>query len=283
MKSLAFILASVFCAGTPATAQPTEIASSAVVQSASNQFLIGRDVVKSIRAEYKAGTYTEFLSEMDRDYKHAKKANDLEGLIEIRKESASAKIHPEFAKYYRAIQDSKNKELIKLSETDMSSPFSSKLLSATQSIADMDSHLAALNFKAPGTGATSDENTLIDISLEYYYKAIHLDSASAKSSIADRKEKHMALEVEKMDKMLAASKSFTDKNLKQAVEDSAAILDARMARSYDMSDLLALSNGKIKPTNQMEEKAATVVSTSQGQLSELHRHLLKTLDTDIKN
>jgi hypothetical protein len=165
----------------------------------------------------------------------------------------------------------------------MSSPFSSKLLSATQSIADMDSHLAALNFKAPGTGATSDENTLIDISLEYYYKAIHLDSASAKSSIADRKEKHMALEVEKMDKMLAASKSFTDKNLKQAVEDSAAILDARMARSYDMSDLLALSNGKIKPTNQMEEKAATVVSTSQGQLSELHRHLLKTLDTDIKN
>ena len=282
MKSLAFILASVFCAGSPATAQAEPTQPTSVVQSATNNFLLGRDVVKSIRADYAAGGYTEFLNEMDRDYKKAKQANELEGLIEIRKDSLDAKIHPEFAKFYRVIQDSKNKELLKLSEMDASAPFSAKLQSATQTVADLDRQLAALNFKAPGTGANSDENALIEISLEYYYKAIHLDSLSAKSSIADRKQKHMALELEKMDKMVAASKSFSDKKLKAAIDDAAAILDARMARSYDMSDLLALSSGKVKPASTVEEKAASVVANSQGQLSELHRHLLNSLDNEVK-
>lgn len=275
MKSAVCILASIFCTGAPLVAQvPTP---NATVQTVSNHFLQGKEVVQTLHADYNAGKYSDFLKSMDQDYRKAKKSNDLEGLIEIRKESAKTQIHPDFAKSYRKIQDAKNKELLKLAEGNKDSEFATKLQSAAASMTDIDSRLIELNYKAPGTGANSDENALIEISLEYYYKAIHLDSLAVNSTMADRKEKHMALELEKMDKMLAASKSFTDKKLQTAVEDSAAVLDARMARSYDMSDLLALSKGKVKPASSIEEKSAAIISNSQGQLAELHRQLLNSV------
>ncbi len=281
MKSLALILASALCAGTPvATMSQSETIT--MTQPASNHFLLGSEVVQMVRADYTDGKYNEFLKEMDRDFKQAKKSNDLEGLIELRKETAQIKIHPDFAKAYRIIQDAKNKDLLNAASTLEKTEFTQKVESAAQSIAEMDDHLLALSYKVPGTGANSDENALIDIGLEYYYKAIHLDSLASKAPMADRKEKHMALEMEKMSRMVEASKSFTDKNLKSSIKDASIILDHRIAKSYDMSDLIALSKGKVKPLSTLEEKAATIVSNSQGDLAELHRVLLHTIDNEAQ-
>lgn len=282
MNSLSLILASMLCAGSPAIVETPESKKTTAVQQASNHFKLGKEVVQAVRSDYSAGSYSEFLKDMDSDYKKAKKANELEGLIEMRKETAKVKIHPQFADSYRTIQEAKNKKLLQVAASDSQTPFADKLASATQSISDIDGQLLSLNFKAPGEGISSDENALIEINLEYYYKAIHLDSLAAKKSMADRKEKHMALEIEKMDRMVQAANSFTDTSLKESVMDAAAILDERMAKSYDISDLLALSKGKVKPISTQEEKAAAIVSNSQGELAELHRHLLNSLDNDTQ-
>lgn len=280
MKSLALILASALCAGSPLMAQSPEPSTISLVQPAANHYLLGSQVVQMVRSDYIDGKYNKFLKEMDQDYQDAKKSNDLEGLIELRKETSKINIHPDFAKAYRVIQDSKNKDLLNAASTLEKTAFTLKVESAAQSISDIDDHLLALSYKVPGTGANSDENKLIDLGIEYYYKAIHLDSLSAKSTIADRKQKHMALEMEKMSRMVEASKSFTDKNLKSSIQDAATILDYRIAKSYDMSDLIALSKGKIKPLSTLEQKAATIISNSQGDLAELHRVLLHTIDNE---
>jgi hypothetical protein len=216
---------------------------------------------------------------MDTDYQKAKKNNQLEGLIEIRKDTGSTQINPEFAKAYGIIQKAKNQDLLKIVDKDHSQ-FGDKVRSSAQSVNDVDPRLLSLNYKAPGTGANSDENALIEISLEYYYKGIHLDSFDAVNPVKDRKERHMALEVQKMNKMLEASKTFSDKELKLAVEDAAKNLDTRMAKSYDTSDLLALGKGKVKPASSLEEKAAAIVSSSQGDLADLHRKLLDSLNDE---
>jgi hypothetical protein len=280
MKSLTLILASALCAASPLMAQSPDTAITSLTQPATNHYLLGSKVVQLARADFQSGAYTEFLKEMDIDYRNAKKANDLEGLIELRKETAKIKIHPEFAKAYRIIQEAKNKDLLVAASTLEETAFTQKVESAAAPIAEIDDHLQSLSYKVPGSGANSDENKLIEIGVEYYYKAIHLDSLSAKNNIANCKQKHMALEMEKMSRMLDAAKSFTDKQLKSSVQDAASILDQRIAKSYDMSDLIALSKGKIKPLSKLEQKAATIISNSQGDLAELHRVLLHSIDSE---
>lgn len=267
MKSICYLVATALCAGTPAMTQETP--KQAIVQTVSNSYSVGSDVVQTVRNS----DYSQFLKDMDDDYLAAKKANQLEGLIEIRKESGKVKINPEFAKSYGIIQKAKNSELLNAVSKAEDSSFVTKVRSAAHAMPDVEPELLAVSYKAPGTGKNADENTLIEISLEYYYKTIHLDSLGEKQT----KEKHIALEIEKMDKMVAASKTFTDKKLKKAVEEAAAQLDERMAKAYDTSDLLALSRGKIKATSPLEEKVASIVSDSQGELADLHRQLLISL------
>ena len=94
-------------------------------------------------------------------------------MIEIRKEGARAQIHPEFARSYRVIQDLKNQQLLESVKADETSILSKKIHSATAPSKISDDTLRSLGSKVPGTGKNSDENTLIDIDLEYYYKGIH--------------------------------------------------------------------------------------------------------------
>lgn len=277
MKSITFLLTSLLGAGSPLLAQsaapPTE-----VVQSATNSFQLGGDEIRQVRADFNAGSYTKFLNSMDIDYQDAKKANGLEGLIEIRKEGGRTQIHPEFAHSFRVIQEQRNKQLVEATAGD-ESLFAQKVRSAATSHPSREESLISLYGKVPGTGKNSDENRLIDIDLEYYYKGIHLD-ADTKLSHQEKKQRHIALEMEKMDRMLKASQSFEDKNLKSAVERDGATLDLRLARNYDMSDLNALARGKIKPLSPLEERVATIVSRSQGDLAELHRQLINSLENN---
>jgi hypothetical protein len=273
MKTVSLLLASMLCTGTPAV--PGEGQRKSMNEQRVNVFLLGNEVVREVRGEYAGGGYKDFLNEMDEDYRKAKKSNQLEGLIEIRKDIGKIQIDPEFAKSYREIQKNKNKQLMGLASGG--GAFDQKLRSAAQSIQDPSSLLLELNYKAPGSGANADENALIDISLEYSYKETHLDSMASTKKMGDLKQKHMVLEMQKMEKMVAASKNFADKDLKAAVEEAAAMLDARIAKSYDTNDLIALGRGQIKPANSQEENAAAIVSSSQGELAELHRHLLNSV------
>jgi len=273
---ISFVLASILCVATPATTDERPASSASSVQVVSHSFELGTEVVQQARQNYVDGQYSEFLKKMDRDYLSAKKENGLEGLIEIRKESARAQIHPEFARSYRVIQETKNEQLLASVKGSEDSVFVQKVRSAASSTQAIDDSLSSLSAKVPGSGKNADENQLIDIDLEYYYKGIHLDSLNGKST--DRKQKHMALDMERADRMVQASQAFEDKALKAAVEKQARSLDGLLARNYDLQDLHALSLGKIKPSTPAEKEAATAVSRAQSALADLHRHLLDLLD-----
>jgi hypothetical protein len=272
---ISLFLASILCVGAPVSMEEkSSNPTSSMVHGASHSFQLGTEVIQTIRESYTGGSYSKFLEKMDSDYAAAKKESALEGLIEIRKEGARAQIHPEFARSYRVIQDAKNQQLLEAVKGASDSTFVQKVQSAASGAPALDETILAICGKAPGSGKNDDENRLIDIDLEYYYKGIHLDSSNA----SDRREKHMVLEMEKADLMLKASKNFEDKTLKAAVEKNRASLDERLARNYDMMDLNDLARGKIKPTTPAEKEAAMAVSRAQGALADLHRHLLDSLD-----
>ncbi len=272
---ISLLLASVLCATAPVSVEENSSRSVAsVAQVAPNSFQLGTEVVQKIRTEYANGSYSEFLATMDKDYASAKKESALEGLIEIRKEGARAQIHPEFARSYRVIQDVKNQQLLEAVKGSSDSIFVEKVHSAASLTPALDETMLAISGKAPGAGKNSDENALIDIDLEYYYKGIHLDSSNS----VDRRAKHMVLEMEKADRMVKASQNFEDKTLRVSVEKYNASLNERLARNYDMNDLNDLARGKVKPASQVEKDAAAAVSRAQGALADLHRHLLDSLD-----
>lgn len=275
---ISLILASILCAGTPSIVEEKS-SGPATVQVVPSPFSLGSEVIKKIRIDYRDGSYSDFLKKMDSDYASAKKESALEGLIEIRKEGARAQIHPEFARSYRVIQDAKKEQLLEAVKDSDDSVFAQKVRSAADGTSVTDDKIISLYGKVPGSGKNSDENVLIDIDLEYYYKGIHLDSSKLDSSKqADRREKHMVLEMEKTDRMLKASKGFEDKALQKSVETYATLLDERLARNYDMADLHDLARGKVKPATAAEKEAAAAVSRAQGALADLHRHLLDSLD-----
>ena len=223
---ISIFLASILCAGAPLAVENVQGETSASTQTMSNSYEVGSAIVEKVRIDSKNGKYIEFLKEMDKDYNEAKANQGLEGLIELRKEAGKANIHPEFARSYDTIQASKNEQLLNAVGND-NSAFAQKVRSAAASFSKDDQVLRSLNFKAPGTAETKDENSVIDIDLEYYYKSIHLDSSG--DATADRKEKHIALELEKMDRLVQAAKSFEDKDLKKAIDRASSTFDQRLA------------------------------------------------------
>ena len=274
---ISIFLASILCAGAPLAEDVASNQKVSTAQPASNSFEIGSVIIEKVRADYVDGTYNEFLKQMDEDYNQAKASNGLDGLIEMRKESAKVNIHPEFVRSQTLIQDAKNKNLLAAAEND-NSRFAEKVRSAAATNTPESQLLNSFHYKLPGTGINADENTLIDNDLEYTYKIIHLDTLLSPGT--DKREKQIVLEMERMDKLVKVSKSFEDKELQQAIATSAANLDQRLTKKYDMKDLHDLSNGKVKPTTALEEKAGAIVGNAQGQIVELHRQLLNHLDSN---
>lgn len=279
MKSISIILASILCAGAPVVAEEKAEAQTTIVQQES-RFKLGSEAIQEIRAKYQAGAYDEFLSEMDESYQSAKENNELEGLIEIRKEAGNYSISVDkLIDGFEAIQQEKNTLLLKAVSNSKDSILGQKVLAAAaqlpSGLQDATVELSQLRSKAPGTGSNADENKLIEIDLENHYKVIHLDSLAARGEkILDRKDKHFVLDMQKMDQMLAASAKFEDKDLKSLVETAAASYDLRLSKTYDLSDLNDLARGRVKPQSDMEEKVASIVADAHSKFSDLNRDLL---------
>lgn len=277
MKSISIILASILCASSPLMAQENASERTEVVQTES-RYQLGSEVIGELRSNYEQGQYDEFLSEMDEAYRQAKEENQLEGLIEIRKESGVYTVpQDKLLDGFEVIQKEKNQRLLKIAADD--SLFAAKVRSAAEDLpSDQRAavvELSSLRVKGPGMGNSSDENRLIEIDLENQYKNIHLDSLAAMGEeVQNRKEKHFILEMQRMDQMVAASADFQDKGLKSTVEKAASNYDLRLAKIYDLSDLNDLARGKVKPETSMEEKVASVVAEAHAKFSDLNQELL---------
>ncbi len=271
MKSLCIILTAL-TAGTSPVVSQVEPAKSAITAPKAQS---GEAAIHSIRTSYETGKYTNFLKELDHQYKEILEKGELGQLAGMR--AGFAEDWEEWENKAHLLQKEKKKELIDAMETQEKSPFVAKVLSAALDLADKEHQDAILNIahlrlKAPNSGKNADENRLIDIDLEYEFKSLHLDLPS--SQIENRKEKHCALLMERLDKMVAASENFKDESLKKAVKLYSDRFDDRLSQNWDVIDLSNLINGKAKPKNAVEEKVASILNQYQEKFAELGREFV---------
>lgn len=261
MGSFSTILTALFCAAAPLVSDGGSEIKREHVESS---FKLGKEVVSEVRGSYERGEYKEFFEQMDGSYREA----DLSGLIKVREKQVPVEFQEKWEEEFMALQKAKNKDLLAIISDKDGSIFAEKVrsLAANLSTPEQEKAISKLNSlitKVPGTGANKDENTLIHMDVEYEYKLTQ----------AQPHAQQLALRMEKMDKMVAASKSFQDLALKQAVGLAAANLDVRLARNIDGADLNGLVKSKAKPANETEEQVYSILSSYQGQFADLMKEL----------
>lgn len=279
MYMLSTVLAAIICAASPITAQEN-----LQIQTEQAEIQLGTDTIGMIRLAYEDGQYDDFLKEMDQSYKQVKDDNRLKGLADIRTTVTPAlDDQQKWNELAAQLQKEKNEQLLDAIAKEKSSAFIDKVKRAatnpsTQEQEKAIAQLAEYRYMAPGSGKNDDENVLIDLDLEYEYKMIHLDMPVIDGkSISDRKEKQYALRMEKMERMVEASKNFQDESLKKTVELASANFDERMAQFWDASELSAMAKGKTKPSSAIEEKVVSILNSHQAKFNDLAKQYINEL------
>lgn len=269
MGNFSTILAALFCATAPVSS--LVIASSPEkIEVSQSEIESGKEKVSSIRKGYEKGEYDADLKEFDESYKKA----DLSGLIQMRQSKVPVDFQEKWEKQFLDLQKERNRELLAvLSDTDDSS-FARKVRSASVNLLtpEQERAISKLNSfisMAPNSGANADENKLIDIDLEYEYKILHANLPTKELG----ENFSIVLRMEKMEKMVEASKTFQDTDLKKAVGIASDVLDAMLARNLDGSYLNALLKNKMKPTNPTEEKVLSVLTFYQSKFTDLLKEI----------
>lgn len=274
MKNLSIILTALTASTAPLLPQAApapEQGVRPVVQIQKN----GQEAILQVRQTYEEDGYADFLKELDDSYIVVKENGQLSALAETR--SGYLPEWQEWEERARVLHKEKSQELIAMMEGQPNTPFVEKVLSSATDLSDDAHHNAIIqmtNFRAiaPGEGKNGDENRLIDIDLEYEYKSLHIDLPGA--PIENKREKHCALKMEKMDKMLAAASEFKDAKLKESVALYTKNFDARLAQGWDAADLNALANGKRKAADALEDKVASFLALYQEKFTDLSKQFL---------
>ncbi len=271
MGTINTILAACFCATAPIS---SIVFQDPKTESVASSIKLGKETVSSVRSGYENGIYNEFLTEMDAVYKEG----DLGGLLQMRQKEVPATFQEKWEEKFLDLQKERNDQLLSIISDKDDTVFAKKVrsLAANLLTPEQEKALSKLNgfiAMAPGSGANEDENTLIDIDLEYEYKLLHAGYPTSDVSPEKRGAYQLALRMEKMDKMVAASKNFEDASLKQAVGIAAASLDERLARNLDGVDLNRLLKAKAKPSNATEEAVYSVLSSYQAKFTDLMKQI----------
>lgn len=274
MKNLSIILTALSAGSAPMLPPQPSQEAKPIVQPVLQAEPSGKGAITSIRTTYEKGGYAAFLKELDDSYIDVKEKGQLKQLAEMR--TGSSPEWQEWESRAAALHNEKNSELLDAVENHKNTPFVEKVLSAAATLSDEANQnaiqISNLRFMAPGAGKNSEENLLIDIDLEYEYKSLHIDLPG--SSTQDKREKICALKMEKLDKLLAAASSFKDPELKKMFAAYAKNFDARLAQSWDIADLNALTNGKRKPADALEEKVASILLMYQEKFSDMSQQFI---------
>lgn len=280
MKSISIILSSILCAASPLIAQdapkPAAEQTLPAIQS-------GADAISRIRADYQGGKYDELLTELDDSYKQVESESHLSGLADMRASIQPVLNLSQWEEQGLLLQKERSSALLSALTSD--DAFAEKVRSAASSLSPEEEQawlqLSHYRTMAPLSGKNADENRLIDLDIEYEYKALHLDMPLIQNqTIADRHEKHLALRMQKMERMAEASKSFQDESLKQTVQLASQSFDKKHIQQRDLGDLMALAKGKLKPQNQQEEKIASILASYQQKYSDLTKQFFETVNHD---
>jgi hypothetical protein len=272
MVNISTILAALLLTGNGAV--PPSSPPAQQVEISQPAFTLGKDSISALRAAYEKGEYKEFLTQMDAEYQQALSGKGLDGLMEMRKKEVPAD-QQKWEGKVSALTAKKNRDLLQVLSDRDGSVFAEKVRSLTANVSTPEqekaiNRLYALVQMAPQTGVNADENKLIDIDVEYEFKSLHATMPMSDLTAKQRQDYQLIL---RMDKMVAASKQFQDHALKQAVGLAAANLDARLARNLDGADLNAFVKGKVKPANETQAKIVEILSSYQGQFSDLMKEI----------
>lgn len=242
-----------------------------------DSFRLGKEALVEIRKNYQEGRYDAFLKEMDDSYQQVKEGEQLIGLAQLRQGSA---LDLQWVDAVQTVQMQRNDELLQVVSGE-DSIFAEKVRSiATPD--DQSNIFLKIRQMQPGMGKNQDENRLIDLDLEYEYKAIHLDRPQINGEeIGDIRVKQYVLKMEQMDKVLLAAQSFKDESLKNAVYLFAQNLDTRLAKNWDQRDIYGLVIGKMKPADKIQERTVSVLKDSQEKLRDLSKNFLEMDSKDV--
>lgn len=245
----------------------------AEIQAVQNLFF--HDSVEQVRQDYADGKYRDTFNELNDSYNEVRQDDGLKALAEMRLGFTS--MHSSWEQAMKEALKERNQELI-LAVKDDHSPLSEKVKLATQPLdPEVESSyemLARLQTLAPGQGSNDDENAIIAIDFEYEYKAIHLDLPIVYGQKGNNLwEKQIALKMEKMDRMLEASKSFQDASLKKAIETIHSHFDALLTQSSHIGDLTRIARN---PTTPLEEKITSILMKYREKFADLSKEFLET-------
>jgi hypothetical protein len=270
------ILAAMLAVGAPIA---NEVLNGASIQMkkevAATQWTLGKDKIAQIRAAYEKGEYADFLKGMDDSYLEVHSQDQLGSLVLMR-ESENTPDLKKWEEQAHLLQEEGNSELTKAIQED-NSLFAEKVRSAIAS-KNVDEQKALLDlsqyrYMQPQTGKNSDENTLVDLDLEYEYKSIHLNTPlKTDLSSQQKRELHIVLQMEKMDKMKRAG--LQDASLKKKIALVSENFDQRLAQHWDAADLNALAKNQIKPHTTTEAMVASILSEKHAKFNELFKQYL---------
>ncbi len=276
MKNLFVFLASIFAGASPLLSQAVPDTTLQAVQPIKTQES-GQEKIDLIRKSYERGEYNPFLNELHRSYEQVKEKGELDQL-------AASRIKSDFLAWSdwesraNTLMNEKRQALLDAVEGHENTPFVDKVRSAASELPDEErqkaiSRIAFFRNAIPGSGKNQDENTLIDLDLEYEYKLLHLYLPEA--SATEKREKSAALKMEHLDKMIAVASKFEDASLIDTVALYAARFDDALAKSWDSMDLSQLINGKRKPADALEEKVASVLQLYLDKFKDLGQEFMR--------
>jgi hypothetical protein len=262
-KTMSIALAAMLCVSGAFAADRSRPATEQVSEKS-----LGTETISQIRQDYIDGRYNDFLREMDHSYDEAIDKEHILGLGKMRRGAVDLN---NWSNGVRAIKEETNRELIQ-AIAGQETQFAEKVRNVATTD-DLESLFVVYHQMQPGTGKNADENALIALDLEYEYKAIHLDQPKTEvSKTLDTSDLHYALKMEQMDKILLAAQSFEDATLKNAINQFAQDLDARLARYIDLLDLRRMSHEKAsEPT---ESRVAEIMKRHHEKIQELARNYL---------
>lgn len=280
MKTISTILAAVLCSSAPLVAQDGS-SSPQIEQTSQIQMQMGKETISALRQAYQKGEYDQFLKEMDEAYQTIRSENQLSNLSDLRvAQLPELKDGDKWEETAAALREEKNQQLLNAISDEDSSVFAQKVRSAAAKLSTSDqekalAQLSLFRLMAPNSGKTADENRMIDLDLEYEFKVLHMGRpVEGETSASQKRLNQYVLQMEKSEKMAEAAKSFQDASLKQAVGLASSNLDERLAQNWDQMDLVFLARGKIKASNEQEEKIASILSSYQAKFNDQFQQFL---------
>lgn len=233
-------------------------------QANKEEMSLGKDSISQIRKEYREGRYDSFLKEMDDSYEQVLASHKIDEFAQLR---SGDEISPDIIAQMQALQEERHTRVMQVLGND-DSFFAQKVRSAIPSL-DLitDNFFFRMHQMLPGSGVNQDENTCIDLDVEYDYKVAHL----ASFGLEDVRSLYYALKMEQMDKLSLAAQSFEDEHLKQVVANVQENFDDRLSQNWDMTDLYSLMREKSAPLGSLEKKVIAILQAHQSHLADLEK------------